>query len=257
MSTSLYKNSLWQFTDDLGSFRVDSPDRLSRLYFPLANEAGILSSITPNLHGDIKTSHNSYLTLPISIEDLHNTKSSRNFWLYVENRDAVAPREQEQVWSATGSSAVQFADKFLRKDKEKVVLEAGMLWQKVTRENHSLGLKSEITNFVPVTNDTVELMIVTITNIGKSTLKITPTSAIPIFGRSADNLRDHHHVTSLLHRIIPHAAGVAVRPTMSFDERGHKINELLYCVLGVSGDEELPAGIFPTVPDFIGEGGSF
>ena len=249
MSTSLYgKNSLWQFTDEHASFKVESPDRLSRLYFPLANEAGILSSITPNLHGDIKTSHNSFLTLPVSVEDLHNTKSSRNFWLYVEGHG---------VWSATGSSAVQFANKFLNKNDEKVTLEAGMLWHKVSRENRLLGLKSEITNFTPVSDDTVELMVVSITNIGKSTLKVTPTSAIPIFGRSADNLRDHHHVTSLLHRIIPHTAGIAVRPTMSFDERGHKVNELLYCVLGVSGNEEPPAGIFPTVPDFIGEGGSF
>lgn len=258
MSTSLYsKKNLWQFIDEQASFRVDSPDALSRLYFPLANEAGILSSITPNLHGDIKTSYDSFLTLPVSIEDIHNTKSSRNFWLYVENRTSHPSKRQNQVWSATGSSAVQFADKFLHKDKEKVILEAGMLWQKVTRENQPLGLKSEIINFVPVTHDTVELMLVTVTNIGQSTLHITPTSAIPIFGRSADNLRDHHHVTSLLHRIIPHAAGVAVRPTMSFDERGHKINELLYCVLGVGGNEELPVGVFPTVPYFIGEGGSF
>ncbi len=254
MSTSLYaKNSLWQFIDDHASFRVEAPDSVSRLYFPLANEAGILSSITPTLNGDIKTSHDSFLTLPVSIEDLHNTKSGRNFWLYIQGHGTG---QSGRVWSATGSSAVQFADKFLHRDKEKVTLEAGMLWHKVTRENRELGLRSEITNFVPVTDDTVELMMISIANTGRSTLKITPTSAIPIFGRSADNLRDHHHVTSLLHRIIPHAAGVAVKPTMSFDERGHKLNELLYCVLGAEGNEELPQDVFPTVPDFIGEGGS-
>lgn len=254
MSTSFYnKNGLWQFTDDQASFRVDSPDSVSRLYFPLANEAGILSSITPNLHGDIKTSQNSFLMLPVSVEDLDNVKSGRNFWLYVED-----PRGgPSHVWSAAGSSATQFANKFLHKDKEKVTLEAGMLWHKVTRENQALGLKSEITNFVPVTPDTVELMLVTITNTGRSALRITPTSAIPIFGRSADNLRDHRHVTSLLHRLVPHAAGLAVKPTMSFDERGHKVNELLYVVLGAADNEEPPVGLFPTVPEFIGEGGTF
>ncbi len=227
---------------------MDAPESVSRLYFPLANEAGLLSSITPDLHGDIKTSHNSFLMLPVSIEDLHNTRSSRNFWVSVEGRG---------VWSLTGVSALQDAATFFDKKKEKVSLEAGMLWHKITRENEALGLKSEITNFVPTSRETLELMIVTLTNTGKTKIKITPTSAIPIFGRSADNLRDHHHVTTLLHRIFSHPAGVVVKPTMSFDERGHKINELLYAVLGVTATGELPIGMFSTVPDFIGEGGHF
>lgn len=242
------QSSLWQFIDDQGSFRVASPDAVSRLYFPLANEARMLSSITPDLHGDIKTSYNSFLTLPVSIEDLHNVKSSRNFWLNIEGHGVV---------SATGVSAVQQAKRFLHKDREEVSLEAGMLWHKVTRVNGALGLKFEITNFVPSSGETVEIMIVGITNIGKTRLKMTPTSAIPIYGRSADNLRDHHHVTSLLHRIVSHDSGVIVKPTMSFDERGHKINEMLYAVLGASQSGEPPLGAFPTVPDFIGEGGSF
>jgi cellobiose phosphorylase len=238
---------LWQFIDDQGSFRVQSPETVSRLYFPLCNEAGILSSITPELYGDIKTNHNSFLMLPVTIEDLHNTKSSRNFWVHVEGKGA---------WSATGVSAIQHANKFLHKNKEKVTLEAGMLWQKVIRENQEWGLRSEITNFAPFSSDTVELMIVTITNVSGARLKITPTSAIPIFGRSADNLRDHHHVTSLLHRILSHPAGVIVKPTMSFDERGHKVNETLYSVLGVTESGEFPEGCFPTVAEFIGEGGN-
>lgn len=254
MSTTMYpKNSLWQFMDDQASFRVSSPESVSRLYFPLANEAGILSSITPDLHGDIKTSHDSFLTLPVSIEDLHNTKSSRNFWVYIEGHEGSGG----QSWSLTGVSALQNTNKFLHKHEEKVSLEAGMLWHKVTRENEKLGLRSEITNFIPASHETLELMLVTLTNTGKSRIKVTATSAIPIFGRSADNLRDHHHVTSLLHRILSHSAGVIVKPTMSFDERGHKINELLYVVLGVNGQGETPLGAFSTVPDFIGEGGNF
>ena len=247
MPQNTRKNALWEFIDSEGSFRVVSPESTSRLYFPLANEAGILSSITPDLRGDIKTSHNSFLTLPVSIEDLHDSKSSRNFWVFVEGKG---------VWSVTGVSAMQSANKFLHTHQDKVILEAGMLWHKVIRENKELGIRSEAVNFVPVTSDTLELMLISLTNIGKSPLKITATSAIPIFGRSADNLRDHHHVTSLLHRIISHPAGVVVKPTMSFDERGHKINDLLYCVLGAGGAGEYPIGSFSTIQDFIGEGGN-
>lgn len=242
------KSFHWQFTDDVGSFRVESPDFTNRLYFPLANEGGILSSITPDLHGDIKTSHNSFLMQPVAVESLHNSKTSRNFWVYVDKKGA---------WSLTGVSAAQSAEKFTRPEKEKVTLHAGMLWHRMTRENRDLGLKAEITNFAPVGHETVEIMTVQLTNTGASKVRVTPTAAVPIFARSADNLRDHSHVTSLLQRIIAHSAGVVVRPTMSFDERGHKLNELFYFVLGTGENGELPAGSFPTVPDFIGEGGSF
>ena len=240
--------ALWEFIDAQASFRFPDATDMSRLYFPLANEAGILCSITPDLHGDIKTSHDSFLTLPVSIEDLHNTKSTRNFWAYVEGKGA---------WSLTGVSALQDAEKFSRQTREKVILEAGMLWHKVTRESPVWKLRSEIINFAPVTPDQVEIMMVSLTNTGGAKMKITCTSGIPIFGRSADNLRDHQHVTTLLHRTLSHPAGVVVKPTMSFDERGHKLNETSYAVLGFQENGELPEGSFSSVPDFIGEGGDF
>ncbi len=256
MNSKTSKSQLWEFTDSLGSFRVEAPTDISRLYFPLANDGGLLSSITPDLHGDIKSSHNSFLTQPVTIEDLHNTKSNRNFWVYFDE----APNKKNEdllAWSLTGVSAIQDANKCTGKNKEKVTLDAGVLWHKVTRENQGLGLKSEIVNFAPAGSDRVEIMVVTLTNTGSSKIKITPTSAIPIFGRSADNLRDHQHVTSLLHRILSHSAGVIVKPTMSFDERGHKLNETQYCVLGFEANGDLPLGAFPTVQDFVGEGGDF
>ena len=242
------KNALWEFLDTDASFRANAPASVSRLYFPLGNEAGILSSITPDLHGDIKTGHNSFLTQPVSVEDLHNTKSNRNFWVHVEGKGA---------WSLTGVSALQEAGRFSGKNLEKVTLEAGTLWHKVTRESQDWKLRSEITNFAPTGEGRVEIMLVTLTNTGTSRLYITPSSAIPIFGRSADNLRDHCHVTSLLHRAVPHPAGVVVRPTMSFDERGHKVNELLYAVLGFQENGEGPVGTISAVSDFVGEGGDF
>lgn len=46
-----------------------------------------------------------------------------------------------------------------------------------------------------------EVHLVEFTNVADEELEITPIAAIPIYGRSADNIRDHRHVTSLLHRI--------------------------------------------------------
>ena len=126
-----------------------------------------------------------------------------------------------------------------------VTLQAGFLWHKVIRENKSIGLRAEITNFVPPSSDQVELMTVQITNISNHLIQFTPTAAIPIFARSADNLRDHRHVTSLLHRINCIDHGILVHPTLSFDERGHLPNHLTYAVLGVEGDGKPPLDFFP------------
>ncbi len=227
----------WNFTGADEVFEAQNPDQISRLYFPLCNEAGLLSAITPTLNGDIKTDQNHFLTLPVSEQDLHNTRSARQFWVYVAGRGP---------WSATAA-----------KPKESCDLEAGALWHKLTRENRALGLRAVITNFVPMGQERVEIMRVELTNTGRKPLAITATAAIPIFGRSADNLRDHRHVTSLLHHIEQVSHGVLVTPTMSFDERGHHPNSTIYGVLGCEGDGQAPAGSFPTVASFIGEGGNF
>jgi cellobiose phosphorylase len=99
---------------------------------------------------------------------------------------------------------------------------AGFLWHAVHRQHAQSGLTASVVNFVPVSEDTVELMQVTLSNQGDEPLELVPTAAIPMFARSADNLRDHRHVTALLHRTVCHRYGVLVKPTMSFDERGHK-----------------------------------
>ncbi len=232
----------WRFVDQSGKFILRDPHKTSYLYFPLVNEAGMMSVITPALHGDIKTGQNSFLTAPVSVEDLHNSRSARNFWVYGEGMGA---------WSATGNSAPQIA----QSDVEQVTLEAGFLWHKVTRESAQFGLRAEIASFVPPSKDQVELMQVTLTNMTDRPLTLTPTAAIPIYGRSADNLRDHRHVTSLLHRIATHPYGVLVRPTLSFDERGHHPNSVTYGVLGMEQDDTPPQGFCPILQEFIGEGG--
>ena len=45
----------WYFKGEKGEFVLDNPHKTSGLYFPLANESGMMSSITPLLGGDIKT----------------------------------------------------------------------------------------------------------------------------------------------------------------------------------------------------------
>ncbi|HVO32339.1 MAG TPA: cellobiose phosphorylase, partial [Elusimicrobiota bacterium] len=130
----------WVFTGDDGSFEARDPDRISRLYFPLCNEAGLLSVITPVGQGDIKTDQDHFVTLPESTEDLHNTRSGRHFWIYIEGRGP---------WSATGSSAAASVSRAPGHSAETTRVEAGMLWHRVIRENRSLGLRATITNFVP------------------------------------------------------------------------------------------------------------
>ena len=50
-----------QFTDQNGSFTLENPENINYLYFPLASEAGLKSSVTPNLGGDAKLNQDSFL----------------------------------------------------------------------------------------------------------------------------------------------------------------------------------------------------
>ncbi|MFC1666469.1 GH36-type glycosyl hydrolase domain-containing protein [Candidatus Omnitrophota bacterium] len=229
------KNSLWKFLDDTGTFVAKNPHKLRRLYFPLANEAGILSSITPTLHGDIKIDQHSFLTPPVSTEDLRDSRYNRNFWVYINGFGA---------WSAASG------------ETDKSLVEAGMLWHKTIRINRRAGLKAEFTNFVPVNDQTVEIMLVELTNVSQKRLDITPSAAIPMYGRSADRLRDHRHASALLNRIKIHKYGLTLTPTMSFDEQGHKINTLSYFVFGCGVKGNPPTDLFPTILEFSGEEGN-
>ncbi|MBU5344920.1 GH36-type glycosyl hydrolase domain-containing protein [Paenibacillus lautus] len=240
------KSTGWKFEGNQGVFKISHPEHHNYLYFPLVNEAGMMSAVTPNLHGEMTSSHNTFFMSPVSVEDLHNSKSARNFWVHVDGHGA---------WSVTGNSAKQNASRFMNEEEESQ-LEAGFLWHKLTRINGEAGLQAEVTSFVPVTDDQIELMKVKLTNVGEQTLKLTPTAAIPLYGRSADDLRDHRHVTSLLHRIFVHRKGIEVQPALSFDERGHRINHVSYSVLGAEADGAEPIGYFPVLEEFIGEGGA-
>lgn len=187
-----------------------------------------------------------FLMEPVSVENLHNNRSGRNFWCNVKGKG---------VWSAVGASAEAEYCKYTEKQDESE-LTAGLMWHSIRRESKEYHLRAEVLSFVPFAQN-VEVMHVKLQNTGLDTLEITPTAAVPIYGRSADNIRDHRHVTSLLHRIYTNENGVFVKPTLSFDERGHKENEMTYFVCGVTGDGAAPIAFYPTVETFLGEGGSF
>ena len=60
----------WRFIDTNGTFELTAPHHSSYLYFPLVNEAGMMSAVTPLLHGDIKAGQHAFLTPPVSVQDL-------------------------------------------------------------------------------------------------------------------------------------------------------------------------------------------
>jgi cellobiose phosphorylase len=231
---------LWRFSDNLASFSSLRADKVKGLYFPLANEA-LMSSLSPDLHGDCKASQQEFLLEPASRSSLADSRSSRNFWVYLE---------REKTWSACGVSK-DLAQ--IRGDTFR--LEAGLLWHKIYRENRQIGLAAEILSFIPCGDTAAEVMQVTLTNISPKKITFIPFAAIPIYGRGAQNIRDHRHVSSLLQRIILDKHGVIVKPTLCFDEAGHQPNQAHYFVLGAEANGRPPEYIYPTQESFIGEAG--
>ena len=242
-----------KFIDEHGSFLVEQPENTSCLYFPLASEKGLKSAITPNLGGDAKLDQEAFLLEPVSAENLHNNRSTRNFWFMDETRQDIPAACG--VYSATGASAQQEAAR-CSSGQDKSELTAGFLWHTLTRASKACRLSSRITSFIPK-DDNVEIMHVSVQNQSADTRTLAACAAIPIYGRSADNIRDHRSVTSMLHRISTTENGVLVCPSMSFDEKGHRPNHRIYYVMGTAGNGSAPECFYPTVEDFIGEGGSF
>lgn len=236
-----------QFTGKNGEFQIRHMQIRHTLNFPVANEDGIKSSVTQNFGGDCKTDQNHFLLEPVSMENLHNNRSTRNIWCTINGKEQV---------SLTGVSAQAEAAQFLDKKQEEVTFEAGFMWQKTLRVMKEQKLEAEVRLFAPL-GYPAEVMQVRVTNRAEEPRNFRITSAIPLYGRSADNLRDHRHVTSLLHRITTTEHGVLCKPVLSFDERGHQKNEMIYFALGSQGDGSAPEAFFPTVESFVGESGTF
>ena len=232
-----------KFQNERGDFVLYNAQCHPELYLPLANEGGMMSCVTPLLCGDCKTGQDTYLLAPASAETLHESRAGRNFWVRIDG----------EPWSAVGHSALQQAQRF-DADGEEAVLTGGLLWQNLSRTHKASGLRADVLSFVPAGTDRVEIMQVTLTNGGAQALELECTAAIPVYGRSADNIRDHRQVTSLLQRVELRAHGLDVTPTLTFDERGHQPGRVTYRVW--AGDETgaPPAGFVPLVRDFVGAG---
>ena len=113
----------YYFLDEKGTFTLKNPENYSYLYFPVAGEKGLKSAVTPNLGGDAKIDQNTFLLEPVSAENLHNNRNSRNFWCNVKGIGS---------WSATGNSAEEIAKKYTDLQDESEV-NAGFMWHQVCR----------------------------------------------------------------------------------------------------------------------------
>ena len=235
-----------KFLDENGTFTLRGPENVSGLYFPLASETGLKSALSPNLGGDAKLDQETFLLEPVSIEELHASRATRNIWCKVDGSG---------VGSVTGVSAEQELVKFSPTQDDSQVT-AGLMRHTLERTSRTFNLTAAVTSFVPKDRN-VEILLVSIENGGTYSRELSVYGAIPIYGRSAANLRDHRNVTSMLHRIKTTEHGVLVRPTMSFDERGHRRNETVYYVLGCTGSGGAPEAFYPTVEEWIGEGGAY
>ncbi|MBR1583949.1 MAG: cellobiose phosphorylase [Clostridia bacterium] len=231
------------YLNDQGDFALYGAQRAGDMVFPLVNAAGMMSSVTPRLAGDCKTGQNTFLLAPASVETLHESRASRNFFLALPDKG---------LWSVAGVSAAQQAQ--LYEETERATVYGGLLWHELVRESPALGCRARVLSFVPSDDKTVELMRVTVENTGGAPLSFTPTAAIPLYGRSADNIRDHRHVTSLLNRLTVTAEGVRLAPTMTFDERGHRPGNTAYTVLGRDDRGNAPIRFLGPVQDYVGCG---
>ncbi|MCU0104832.1 hypothetical protein N7603_04095 [Acholeplasma vituli] len=216
----------------MGTILKQNLKGLTGYYFPLFNKSGLMSYITPTLSGDIKLDYHHYITEPFTEKDLVNSLFSRNVIFYVDGKP----------YHLNGNSLLQ--------QKDTMDLEVGPLYQVVTRNNPKMSLKT--TSFI-VNDDPIEIHKIEFTNRSTKTIRLDVLTASPLYGRSADNLRDHRHVTSLLNRVWVKDGLIELKPTLSFDERGHKPNDVYYGFHAQSSDLSIKA-YYPSLDDFIGNG---
>jgi len=228
--------SFYSFLPDAVTFRSFAALGSRLTYAPLCgvDGTGIKSAITPYLSGDVKIDKMSYINRPASREDLRNP--SRNLFI-----------------SVAGKGVFSFAEDPVKGD----FCEAGQLWHKVVRRAPALGLELSALSFVPVTGEKLELTQFMVRNTSGEAVEITATIAFTLFGRALANKHDHEHVTALLNRVSQIPEGVLLEPSMTFNEEGHKLARAVYYVFGATQDGVGPAGTFPTVESFVGEGSTF
>ena len=201
------------------------------IYFPLMNQKGLKGYITPFFAGHLALDHDHYVLEPTSERQIYQP-TSRNVMFFIDGKRYDLNGQLEHQQETT------------------ILYETGLGYQKVTREEDNILV--ETTSFL-VSETNIERHFIKITNKRSSAVSFQAVSAIELYGRSAENQRDHRHVTSLLNvtDILPHM--LTMTPTLHFDETGHHQNELSY---GVSFKMEGYGniGASPTLDRFIGKG---
>ncbi len=220
-----------------GAFSIHQVTDLSYTYFPLCNTDGMRSSISPTLGGDASVDQNGFLLVPTTAEDLVHSLMKRHVFFRVN--DAF-------TWSITGQTPTQTLS------PEPVDLHGDFLVHTLVR-SHEL-FTCTIESFVPSDKSTQEWHNITVKNTTNKPLCLKPVIGIPIYGRSADTVRDHRHVTSLLNRVTIVNNGLINHPTLSFDERGHVVNRRRYGVFATSTNHDAVKHYHPTMEEFVGEG---
>ncbi|MCF7874205.1 MAG: cellobiose phosphorylase [Candidatus Omnitrophica bacterium] len=223
---------IYKFNNNTEEFTVKDAHKHNN-YFPLTNKSGsLLSSISPNLAGDIKKDNDHFLTPPATAIDLkHNPLVRRDFFIKIK----VSSKKEE---------IIRLSDPYPGQ------LQAGFFYHKLTKYTKLIDI--EILNFIPYNLD-IEVMQIKVKNKSKKNLDISAYSAIPLYGRSEATLRGHRHVSSLLNRVDLVKDGIFLRPTLLFNEEGHKLNKTTYFCLAKSSQVKIK-GQFPTLDCFCGEG---
>jgi cellobiose phosphorylase len=201
------------------------------IYFPLMNQKGLKGFITPFFAGHLAIDHDHYVLEPTSERNLYH-QTSRNVMFFINDirHDLNGLLKHQQDTTFT--------------------YETGLSYQKVTREVDQIII--ETTSFL-VSETNVERHHIKVVNHHDFPVTFQAISAVELYGRSAENQRDHRHVTSLLNVTEIHPQVVLMQPTLHFDETGHHLNSYAYGVsFQMIGHENL--GASPTLDRFIGEG---
>jgi cellobiose phosphorylase len=243
-----YPDFTWQFSDENdGSFIVENASNHSPVYFPLMNSFGMKSYVTPDLKGDLCSSFHHWLTPATVTEDLHRNVSSRNFWIKECGKEP---------WSVTGVSVFQKTEN-RRGLFDAYSVEGHLGFFSCKRLRKESSIEAHITIMVPEVEHYVELLKLSVKNVGLEDRSLKAAYALPIFARSADHIRDHRQVTTMFQNTYIEKFGVRVKPKMVHDESGHRENKTNYSVMGIDQNGNPPSDIWALVEDYIGQGGSF
>lgn len=217
--------------EDAMNYKVFKTDKNDGFYFPLYNLKGLKSSITPNMLGDIKMDYHHFLLTPISELGLYES-TGRHVIIYID----------DIPYYLSGQS--------INQQNDTLVVHYNALHQVVKRSNPLYEITT--TSFIPLYHN-VELHEVTYTNKSNNPQNIKIVTAPLLYGRSADNIHDHRHVTSLLNQVEVIDHGIILTPTLSFDERGHIKNDTSYGFISNSEDLVIES-YHPTIDQFVDGG---